>query len=307
MGSTVREAYGSGIATVAERDDTVLEVWFHSFGLEAIVASEAAAPERDRVRRVRFVTVDIAIDLDRPPADAADAYLRLHLLSGRVVEPNSVALEGIFGVLATVAWTDLGPVHVADLGEIRARKRHEGQYLSVHSLDKLPRMLDLVNPDGIRIADANRVRLGAHLAPGTVVMHEGLVNYNAGTLGTSMVEGRITQGSVVEEGADIGAGSSIMGTLSGGGTNVLRIGRGALLGANAGVGISLGANSAVEAGLYVTRGTLVTLPDGNVVKAAELDDVPGILLRRHSATGVVQAVPWKSNTFTGLNPDLHQS
>jgi 2,3,4,5-tetrahydropyridine-2-carboxylate N-succinyltransferase len=215
-------------------------------------------------------------------------------------------VEGIFGQLNTVAWTDLGAVHPADLDELRARRRLAGAGLTVHGLDKFPRMTDFITPSGVRIADASRVRLGAHLAEGTVVMHEGFVNYNAGTLGPCMVEGRITAGSIVDADSDIGAGSSIQGTLSGGGVHVTRIGRRCLLGANAGTGISLGDDSAVEAGLYITRGTLVTLPDGNMVKAIELSGMPGILFRRHSVRGNVEAVPWRSSTFAGLNPELHQ-
>lgn len=299
-------AYGAGIATIAVRDDTVLEVWYPRYGLEKSLLSPLTVTKKeDEERSVRFEAVETHIDLDEPPVSTADAYLRLHLLSGRIVRPNEVNVAGIFAHLATVAWTELGSVHPEDLDELRTRRRVNGQALVVHNLDKFPRMTDFVSPPGIRIADASRVRLGAHLAEGTVVMHEGFVNFNAGTLGPSMVEGRITQGSIVDVDSDIGAGSSIMGTLSGGGTNVSRIGKRCLLGANSGTGISLGDDSAVEAGLYITKGTLVTLPDGQVVKAAELDGEPGILFRRHSVTGTVQAVPWKSSTFTGLNTALH--
>jgi 2,3,4,5-tetrahydropyridine-2-carboxylate N-succinyltransferase len=261
---------------------------------------------RDTERDVRFEATRTEIDLDAPPAGAADAYLRLHLLSARLVRPRELNVEGIFGQLSLVAWTDLGAVHPDDLDELRARRRLAGLPLTVHGIDKFPRMTDFVTPSGVRIADASRVRLGAYLAEGTVVMHEGFVNFNAGTLGPAMVEGRITAGSIVEGGSDIGAGSSIQGTLSGGGTHLTRIGKRCLLGANAGTGISLGDDSAVEAGLYVTRGTLVTLPDGQVVKAIELSGVPGLLFRRHSVHGTVEAVPWKSSTFGGLNPVLHE-
>jgi 2,3,4,5-tetrahydropyridine-2-carboxylate N-succinyltransferase len=298
--------YGRGIATIATRTDQVLEVWFPHLSLDAAPdAPLELEREADELRAVRFETVDIAADLDAPPAGAADAYLRLHLLSARLAQPHGLSVEGIFGQLVTVAWTDLGPVHPDDLDAVRTRRRLAGQPLTVHSLDKFPRMTDFVTPSGVRIADASRVRLGAHLAEGTVVMHEGFVNFNAGTLGPAMVEGRVTAGSVVEGGADIGAGSSIMGTLSGGGTHNVRIGKGCLLGANAGTGISLGDDSAVEAGLYITRGTRVTLPDGRVVKAVELSGTPGVLFRRHSVTGAVEAVPWKSSTFAGLNQALH--
>jgi 2,3,4,5-tetrahydropyridine-2,6-dicarboxylate N-succinyltransferase len=298
--------YGSGIATIAERDGSTLDVWYQDLSLEIapVPRTELQVTSESR-RRVRFEPVTIEVDLDAPPASAPDAYLRLHLLSARLVQPNTINVQGIFGVLPNVAWTSLGSLHPEDLLEVIAAERSRGAALVVHAIDKFPRMTDFVVPSGVRIADASRVRLGAHLAEGTVVMHEGFVNFNAGTLGPCMVEGRITQSSVVDAEADIGAGSSIMGTLSGGGTNVSRIGKRCLLGANAGTGISLGDDSAIEAGLYVTRGTLVTLPDGSVVKAIELSGKPGILFRRHSVRGNVEAVPWKSSTFTGLNKDLH--
>jgi 2,3,4,5-tetrahydropyridine-2,6-dicarboxylate N-succinyltransferase len=299
-------AAGRGIATVASRDDTTLEVWYAGLALGELPAEPVVlAADHDDDRRVRFETVATRIDLDAPPDGAADAYLRLHLLSARLVRPRELNVDGIFGQLALVAWTELGAVHLADVDELRASRRLAGRNLTVHGIDKFPRMTDFVSPPGIRIADASRVRLGAYLAEGTVVMHEGFVNFNAGTLGPCMVEGRITAGSVVDADSDIGGGSSIMGTLSGGGTHVTRIGKRCLLGANAGTGISLGDDSAVEAGLYITRGTLVTLPDGTVVKAIELSGQPGILFRRNSVRGNVEAVPWKSSTFTGLNPDLH--
>jgi 2,3,4,5-tetrahydropyridine-2,6-dicarboxylate N-succinyltransferase len=299
-------AAGRGIATIADRDDTTLEVWYPSVALgEPPAAPTALTADRDPERGVRFEIAETHIDLDVPPDGAADAYLRLHLLSARLVRPRELNVDGIFGQLALVAWTDLGAVHPADLDELRARRRLTGRTLTVHGIDKFPRMTDFVSPPGIRIADASRVRLGAYLAEGTVVMHEGFVNFNAGTLGPCMVEGRITAGSVVDADSDIGGGSSIQGTLSGGGTHVTSIGKRCLLSANAGTGISLGDDSAVEAGLYITRGTLVTLPDGTVVKAIELSGQPGVLFRRHSVRGTVEAVPWKSSTFTGLNPALH--
>jgi 2,3,4,5-tetrahydropyridine-2,6-dicarboxylate N-succinyltransferase len=298
--------YGRGVATISSRHDVVLDVWFSDLSLEGLPDSSLLLERGGDVERaVRFELVEAAIDLDAEPDNTADAYLRLHLLSARLVQPHGLNVEGIFGQLQTVAWTDLGSVHPGDLPELRSRRRLAGRTLTVHAIDKFPRMTDFVSPPGIRIADASRVRLGAHLAEGTVVMHEGFVNFNAGTLGPCMVEGRITQGSVVDAGADIGAGSSIMGTLSGGGTHISRIGKRCLLGANAGTGISLGDDSAIEAGLYVTRGTLVSLPDGQIVKAIELSGTPGILFRRHSVTGAVEVVPWKSSTFTGLNDALH--
>jgi 2,3,4,5-tetrahydropyridine-2-carboxylate N-succinyltransferase len=243
-------------------------------------------------------------DLDAPPADTHDAYLRLHLLSHRLVQPNTINLTGVFGVLPNVAWTDRGPVDPAALDGARLRARAEGRPLIVTSIDKFPRMTDYVVPSGVRIGDADRVRLGAHLAEGTTVMHEGFVNFNAGTLGTSMVEGRISQGVVVGDGSDIGGGASIMGTLSGGGTEVISIGERCLLGANAGLGISLGDDCIVEAGLYLTAGTLVSLPDGEIVKARELSGASGLLFRRHSQTGAVQAAP-RAGSWAGLNAALH--
>jgi 2,3,4,5-tetrahydropyridine-2-carboxylate N-succinyltransferase len=249
------------------------------------------------------VTTTIA-DLAAPVADTHDAYLRLHLLSHRLVRPNTISLEGLFGHLPTVVWTQLGPVAVDELDAARLRARAAGSPLLVHSLDKFPRMVDYVVPTGVRIADADRVRLGAHLAEGTTVMHEGFVNFNAGTLGTAMVEGRVSQGVIVDEGSDIGGGASIQGTLSGGGKEVVRIGRGCLLGANAGTGISLGDDCVVEAGLYVTAGTRVTLPDGTVTKALTLSGQPNILFIRNSVTGAVEARARNSGTVT-LNTALH--
>jgi len=300
------QGYGRGIATISTCHGVTLDVWFRDLSLEGPPESPLVLERAgDEERAVRFEVVDVAVDLDTAPGSAADAYLRLHLLSARLVQPRGLNVDGIFGCLQAVAWTDLGSVHPGDLAGLRERSRTAGKPLTVHSIDKFPRMTDFVSPPGVRIADASRVRLGAYLAEGTVVMHEGLVNFNAGTLGPCMVEGRITQGSVVDEGADIGAGSSIMGTLSGGGSHMSRIGKRCLLGANAGTGVSLGDDSAVEAGLYITRGTLVSLPDGCVVKAIELSGAPGILFRRNSVSGAVEAVPWKSSTFTGLNDALH--
>ena len=248
--------------------------------------------------------VTVLDDLESAPTDAYDAYLRLHLLSHRLVQPHGLSLEGLFGVLPNVAWTSHGPVDPAALPEVRMRFRGAGEPLVVHGVDKFPRMTDYVAPSGVRIADASRVRLGAHLAEGTTVMHEGFVNFNAGTLGASMVEGRISAGVVVGDGSDIGGGASIMGTLSGGGTAVISIGERCLLGANAGLGISLGDDCIVEAGLYVTAGTRVTLPDGEVVKALELSGADGLLFRRNSQTGAVEAMP-RSGSWAGLNAALH--
>jgi 2,3,4,5-tetrahydropyridine-2-carboxylate N-succinyltransferase len=245
----------------------------------------------------------VSIDLDAPPADVSDAYLRLHLISLRLVRPRAVNLDGIFAVLPNVVWTSFGPCAVGDFDEVRLRLRASGQVF-VFGVDKFPRMVDYVVPAGVRIADADRVRLGAHLAEGTTVMHEGFVNFNAGTLGASMVEGRISAGVVVGDGTDVGGGASIMGTLSGGGTEVISIGERCLLGAESGVGISLGDDCVVEAGLYVTAGTKVTLPDGSAVKARELSGRPGILFLRNSLTGAVEARP-RSGGGVALNDILH--
>jgi 2,3,4,5-tetrahydropyridine-2,6-dicarboxylate N-succinyltransferase len=250
-------------------------------------------------RRVR-----VTADLDAPPADVADAYLRLHLLSHRLVRPNSVNLDGIFKVLPNVCWTSLGPVEVSEIGAVRERALGRGLYLDVRSVDKFPPMLDFVVPTGVRIADAARVRLGAYLAEGTTVMHEGFVNFNAGTLGPSMVEGRISQGVVVDADSDIGGGASIMGTLSGGGTQVISVGRRCLLGANSGLGVSLGDDCIIEAGLYLTAGTIVTLPDGGQAKARELSGSSGLVFRRNSVTGSVEAVT-RPDKQVSLTADLH--
>lgn len=266
----------------------------------------------DELREVRVQPVFARIDVQEPVADATDAYLRLHLLSHLLVRPNTMNLEGIFAALPLNAWTASGPLEPATAERQRALLRRAG--MQVYAIDKFPRMLDYVTPDRVRIADAGRVRLGAHLAPGTVVMHEGFVNFNAGTLGASMVEGRISQGVVVGDSSDIGGGASIMGTLSGGGTQRISIGERSLLGANSGLGISLGDDSIVEAGLYVTAGTKVLLAgaanaDGELgeprsVKAAELSGVPNLLFRRNSVSGAVEAIS-RSGAGVTLNADLH--
>ena len=263
------------------------------------------AAAQDDLRGVRTVAVVTVVpDLSQPPADAHDAYLRLHLLSARLVRPHAVNLDGIFGVLENVVWTSAGPCDVDDIAQARTRALAAGRPLAVTSVDKFPRMTDYVVPAGVRIADADRVRLGAHLAPGTTVMHEGFVNFNAGTLGASMVEGRISAGVVVGDGSDLGGGSSIMGTLSGGGKEVISIGERCLVGANAGLGISLGDGCVVEAGLYVTAGTRVTLPGGEVVKARSLSGRDDLLLRRNSQSGAVEALA-RSGDWGGLNAALH--
>ncbi|GIF64624.1 2,3,4,5-tetrahydropyridine-2,6-dicarboxylate N-succinyltransferase [Asanoa ishikariensis] len=253
--------------------------------------------------RAEIVVVELG-SLADPIKDAADAYLRLHLLSHRIVRPNELNLDGIFGMLANVAWTSAGPCPPDRVDELRVRERLAGRQLTVYGIDKFPRMTDYVVPAGVRIADADRVRLGAHLASGTTVMHEGFVNFNAGTLGTSMVEGRIVAGVVVGDGSDIGGGASILGTLSGGGKDKLRIGERCLLGANAGIGISLGDDCVVEAGCYITAGSKITLPDGRVVKARELAGLPNLLFWRNSVTGALEARP-RAGSGIELNAALH--
>ena len=317
-------ARGVGLST-SSADGRVLDVWFvrpertdgaGKAGTEPVppgVVEDALgvglgrAIGADEVRGVTVEPVATTIaDLQAPPVDTSDVYLRLHLLSHRLVQPNTINLEGIFGLLPTVAWTQLGPVAVEDLPTAQLRARAAGTPLVVRSLDKFPPMLDYVAPSGVRVADAARVRLGAHLAEGTTVMHEGYVNFNAGTLGTAMVEGRLSQGVVMGEGSDLGGGASVQGTLSGGGKVVVRIGERSLVGANGGIGISLGDDCVVEAGLYVTAGTRVTLPDGSIVKAGTLSGEHGLLFIRNSTTGVVEVRPWKPGTVA-LNTALHGS
>ncbi|MFD3679346.1 2,3,4,5-tetrahydropyridine-2,6-dicarboxylate N-succinyltransferase [Streptomyces sp. NPDC058613] len=315
-------AVAAGLATITA-DGTVLDTWFPAprlvaepgpAGTERLTAEQAVellgatAPKAirsDAVRGVEVVAVRTVISsLEDKPLDAHDAYLRLHLLSHRLVKPHGQNLDGVFGLLANVAWTSLGPVAVDQVETVRLNARAEGLHLQVTSIDKFPRMTDYVAPKGVRIADADRVRLGAYLAEGTTVMHEGFVNFNAGTLGTSMVEGRISAGVVVGDGSDIGGGASTMGTLSGGGKQIISIGERTLIGAEAGVGIALGDECVVEAGLYVTSGTRVTLPDGQIVKALELSGASNILFRRNSVTGAVEARPYKA-AWGGLNEVLH--
>jgi len=307
----VTAASGFGLLTLSR--DTVLDVWFPAPVLGATdgdTPPELAALEGDdEVRGVRREVrlVEIA-DLSAAPTSTEDVWLRLHLLSTRQVKPHEISLDGVFGLLTNVVWTSAGPCAVEGFEATRARLRASGQHVTVHGVDKFPRLVDYVMPAGVRIADADRVRLGAHLAEGTTVMHEGFVNYNAGTLGTSMVEGRISAGVVVGDGSDIGGGSSIMGTLSGGGTQVVSIGERCLLGANAGIGISLGDDCVVEAGCYVTAGTKVTMTDidgkPKVVKARELSGASNVLFRRNSVSGAIEAVPWQGEGIA-LNAALH--
>ncbi|MFM8620766.1 MAG: 2,3,4,5-tetrahydropyridine-2,6-dicarboxylate N-succinyltransferase [Candidatus Nanopelagicaceae bacterium] len=302
-------ASGHGIATISS-GGAVLDVWYPSPTLSPLSAAPSAELAslvgRDEIRGVTRELVSIQIDTDSAPADAKDAYLRLHLLSHRLVKPHGQSLDGIFGLLTNVVWTNLGPCEVEGFEMVRAKLRAKYGQVTVYSVDKFPRMVDYVIPSGVRIADADRVRLGAHLASGTTVMHEGFVNFNAGTLGTSMVEGRISAGVVVGDGSDIGGGASIMGTLSGGGKQVISIGEKSLLGANSGLGISLGNNCVVEAGTYITAAAKVTLPDGQIVKAAELSGGDNLLFRRNSQTGAIEVVS-KTGTWGGLNSILHSN
>ncbi|HVW81920.1 MAG TPA: 2,3,4,5-tetrahydropyridine-2,6-dicarboxylate N-succinyltransferase [Mycobacteriales bacterium] len=306
MGFRDEPASGRGLATY-DGSGRLLEAWFPEPTLGATPAepAEPLRPSVDEIRSVKLEPVEVTIgSLANPPADAADAYLRLQLLSHRVMRPHEANLDGIFGLLANVAWTSLGPIGADDVDAVRARARGAGVRLEVYSVDKFPRMTDYVVPSGVRIADADRVRLGAYLAPGTTVMHEGFVNFNAGTLGTSMVEGRISAGVVVGDGTDIGGGASIMGTLSGGGQVVVSLGERCLLGANSGLGIPLGDDCVVAAGCYVTAGSKVTLPDGEVVAARELAGISGMQFWNNTVTGALEARP-RTGSWGGLNAALH--
>jgi 2,3,4,5-tetrahydropyridine-2-carboxylate N-succinyltransferase len=301
-------AWADGLATLTS-DGTVLEAWFPAPALGDPPVGTRPDPALLALERVdaacgtQRAFVRVVVDLARPPADVADVYLRLHLLSHRLVRPHGLNLDGVFGLLPNVAWTSRGPCAVEGFEATRARLQASGP-LTVLGVDKFPRMVDYVVPSGVRIADADRVRLGAYLSPGTTVMHEGFVNFNAGTLGVSMVEGRISAGVVVGDGTDVGGGASIMGTLSGGGTHVISVGEHCLLGANSGLGISLGDSCVVEAGLYLTAGTKVSLPDGDVVPARTLSGAHGLLFRRDSTTGAVQVLP-RTGSWGGLNAALH--
>ena len=299
-------ASGHGIATIS--NGTTLDVWFPAPSLSllsgSVPAELTALTGQDSGRGVTREIVSIEIDITKAPANAADAYLRLHLLSHRLVKPHGLVLDGIFGLLSNVVWTSVGPCSVDDFELTRARLKAIHGNVSVYSIDKFPRMVDYVVPSGVRIADADRVRLGAYLSPGTTVMHEGFVNFNAGTLGTSMVEGRISAGVVVGDGTDVGGGASIMGTLSGGGKEVISIGEKCLLGANSGLGISLGDNCVIEAGTYITAAAKVKLPDGEIVKAGSLSGASDLLFRRNSLDGSLEVV-LRTGTWGGLNSILH--
>jgi len=306
--SKANSAYGYGISTIA-KDGSTLDTYFHQLGLGTAEASRvdlASLEGADNEREITRKLVKTEIELDKPPTSVADAYLRLHLLSHRLVKPHGLSLEGIFSILNNVIWTSHGPCAIAGFDQVRLKLRAKYGYLAIYGVDKFPRMLDYVLPEGVRIADADRVRLGAYLSPGTTVMHEGFVNFNAGTLGASMVEGRISAGVVVGDGSDIGGGASIMGTLSGGGKEVISIGKRTLLGANSGLGISLGDDCVLEAGVYLTAGSKVLLPDGKIVKARELSGANSLLIRRNSQSGAIEALN-KSGIWGGLNSVLHSN
>jgi 2,3,4,5-tetrahydropyridine-2-carboxylate N-succinyltransferase len=303
----MRKGFGSGVATIAA-NGALLDCWFLKVSLDPLSApadrSNLVSP--DPIRGVTREEVDLEIDLDAAPHSAADAYLRLHLISHRLVQPHGLNLDGVFGLLTNVVWTSAGPCSLVDFESTRARLKAAHGNVTVYGVDKFPRMVDYVIPDGVRIADADRVRLGAYLASGTTIMHEGFVNFNAGTLGKSMVEGRISAGVVVGDGSDVGGGASIMGTLSGGGKEVISIGERCLLGANSGLGISLGNDCVIESGTYITAGSKIMLPDGKVVKARELSGASNLIFRRNSITGNLEVVP-KVGGWEGLNSILHSN
>ncbi len=310
MSANQSTAYGFGIAT-QNLADSILECSFYQLGLGNAPTNNMDSNFKsligeDPIRKVKKIAIEVIINLNDKPKDAADVYLRLHLLSHRLVKPHGVNLDGIFSLLANVVWTSAGACEVEGFEKVRPQLLNKFQNLTIYGVDKFPRMVDYVIPAGVRIADGDRVRLGAYLSSGTTVMHEGSVNFNAGTLGKSMVEGRISAGVVVGDGSDIGGGASIMGTLSGGGKEVISIGERTLLGANSGIGISLGNDCVVEAGIYVTAGSKITLPDGKIVKAKELSGAKNLLFRRNSQTGSLEVLP-KTGSWSGLNSTLHKN
>ena len=310
MSSSQSMAYGVGVATQTESGQT-LDCHFYSLGLGSKPANKQGETlnlqqDSDLIRKVKKIAIDISIDLSVAPKDVADVYLRLHLLSHRLVKPHSINLDNIFTLLPNVVWTSVGACEINSFDQVRLALQNKYGNLTVYSVDKFPRMIDYVIPEGVRIADGDRVRLGAYLSAGTTVMHEGFVNFNAGTLGKSMVEGRISSGVVVGDGSDIGGGASIMGTLSGGGKEVISIGERTLLGANSGAGISLGNDCVIEAGVYITAGSKILLPDGKIVKAKELSGANNLLFRRNSQSGSLEVVP-KSGSWSGLNSVLHNN
>ena len=310
MSSSQNTAYGFGVATQTQSGQT-LECTFYTLGLGSAPVNNIDNNLKsllgdDQLRKVKKLAVEVKIDLTQKPIDVADAYLRLQLLSHRLIKPHGLNLDGVFSILPNVVWTSAGACAVDGFEQIRPQLQSKYGNLVVYAVDKFPRMIDYVIPEGVRIADGDRVRLGAYLSSGTTVMHEGFVNFNAGTLGKSMVEGRISAGVVVGDGSDIGGGASIMGTLSGGGKEVISIGQRTLLGANSGVGISLGDDCVVEAGVYITAGSKITLPDGKIVKAKELSGANNLLFRRNSQSGALEALA-KTGGWSGLNSALHKN
>jgi len=304
-----RIASGHGLATVS-LSGAVLDTWFPEPVLgnlsTPVLPFLSTLAGVDEIRGVKREVVSLEIDLDKAPESVSDAYLRLHLLSHRVIKPHGANVEGIFGILNNVVWTSVGPCPVENFEITRANLKQKYGAITVLAVDKFPRMVDYVIPSGVRIADADRVRLGAHLASGTTVMHEGFVNFNAGTLGTSMVEGRISAGVIVGDGTDVGGGASIMGTLSGGGKEIISIGEKCLLGANSGLGISLGDNCVIESGTYITAAAKVRLPDGDIVKASSLSGASNLLFRRNSLDGCLEVV-MRTGSWGGLNSVLHSN
>jgi 2,3,4,5-tetrahydropyridine-2-carboxylate N-succinyltransferase len=310
MSSSQNTAYGFGVATQTQSGQ-ILECTFYTLGLGSAPVNNIDNNLKsllgdDQLRKVKKVAIEVKIDLTQKPIDVADAYLRLQLLSHRLIKPHGLNLDGVFSILPNVVWTSAGACAVDGFEQIRPQLQSKYGNLVVYAVDKFPRMIDYVIPEGVRIADGDRVRLGAYLSSGTTVMHEGFVNFNAGTLGKSMVEGRISAGVVVGDGSDIGGGASIMGTLSGGGKEVISIGQRTLLGANSGVGISLGDDCVVEAGVYITAGSKITLPDGKIVKAKELSGANNLLFRRNSQSGALEALA-KTGSWSGLNSALHKN
>jgi len=310
MNISHQTAYGFGVATQT-KSGQILDCSFHALGLGSAPGNnhnkefESQLGE-DQIRNLSKIAVELSIELAEKPKDATDVFLRLHLISHRIIKPHGLNLDGIFGLLSNVVWTSAGACEVEGFDKVRRGLQNKYGNLTVYSVDKFPRMIDYVIPEGVRIADADRVRLGAYLSSGTTVMHEGFVNFNAGTLGKSMVEGRISAGVIVGDGSDIGGGASIMGTLSGGGKEVISIGQRTLLGANSGIGISLGDDCVVEAGVYITAGSKITLPDNKIVKAKELSGANNLLFRRNSQSGALEALP-KTGSWSGLNSILHKN
>jgi len=310
MNISHQTAYGFGVATQT-KSGQILDCSFHALGLGSAPGNnhnkefESQLGE-DQIRNLSKIAVELSIELAEKPKDAIDVFLRLHLISHRLIKPHGLNLDGIFGLLSNVVWTSAGACEVEGFDKVRRGLQNKYGNLTVYSVDKFPRMIDYVIPEGVRIADGDRVRLGAYLSSGTTVMHEGFVNFNAGTLGKSMVEGRISAGVIVGDGSDIGGGASIMGTLSGGGKEVISIGQRTLLGANSGIGISLGDDCVVEAGVYITAGSKITLPDNKIVKAKELSGANNLLFRRNSQSGALEALP-KTGSWSGLNSILHKN